>query len=66
MKPFESTDINYNLLYVKEGIAYFEGGYWMLDSDRWENEKRRKNFEYPQVRLNKETKQIELDRTIYP
>jgi hypothetical protein len=54
------------LIKVERGIAYFEDGWWMHDTDRWELETRRKNFEFTYVKANKETKQIEIDYTVYP
>lgn len=52
-----------SLLRVERGIAYFEGGYWMHDSDRHElNNNKRK----VRPKVNKETKQVEIDYTIVP
>ena len=55
-----------HLVKVERGIAYFEDGWWMHDSDRWELERKRQNFQIPHVKRNEETKQIEIDYTIYP
>ena len=63
MKIYDTT---YKYVKTQEDIAYFEGGWWMKESDRWKNEIRRNNFQIPAVKANHETKQIELDYTIYP
>jgi hypothetical protein len=54
------------LVKVERGIAYFEDGWWMHDADRWELERRRRNFQFAYVKRNDKTKQIEIDYTVYP
>jgi hypothetical protein len=64
---FNTTkDTKFKLLHVDRGIAYFEGGWWMHDQDRWILERIRNSFGIPRIKVNKETKQIEIDKTIYP
>lgn len=48
-------------LHTDRGIAYFEGGWWMHEADRMRDARK-----YPNVKANKETKQIEIDNTLYP
>lgn len=61
-----STDTDYKYLHTNRGIAYFEGGWWMLEDDRLEANRKINNFFSVPMRRNDETKQITIDDTIYP
>ena len=50
----------FKYLRTYRGIAYFEGGWWMHEIDRC-----RDLLEYPNVKANRDTKQIETDHTNY-
>lgn len=50
----------FKYLYSERGIAYFEGGWWMHDSDRLSF-----NGVPRPLRRNEETKQIMIDDTVF-
>jgi hypothetical protein len=63
----QGTTTDFKYLHTERGIAYFEGGWWMLEEDRLENNRKLNNFHYPvALKRNDETKQITIDKTIYP
>lgn len=79
---FEIThEEHFKVVKEKDGIIYFEGGWWCLQDDWHEAARHRHLMELPMtdgkyyagrngytisLRPNKETKQIELDRFILP
>lgn len=59
-------DTHHKLLKIERGIAYFEGGWWMHEADMYESRRRLEEFLRVALKRNDETKQIEIDYTVYP
>lgn len=60
MTPSITQTKTIKLLRVERGIAYFEDGWWMHDTDRHDMKMGKR------VKPDYETKQIVIDKTIYP